>query len=59
MCAPVIEKDGVPFQTNISGKYRKCEESNCENYISCPYVRCPEHWSAISNARSEVHVYGQ
>jgi len=49
MIAPIIEKDGIKKQTNIIGLYRICEEPNCQTYISCPFVRCLEHWYALSS----------
>ena len=50
LIASIYKKSGFDVQMNINGKYRKCEESGCEIYITCPYVRCTKHWKAM------VHV---
>jgi hypothetical protein len=44
LIAPKYFKDGIMTSTNVTGKYRPCEEANCETYINCPYMRCNEHW---------------
>jgi len=32
-----------PNDINLYGYYRKCEETECPNFIKCPFVRCQEH----------------
>lgn len=54
MIAPIIETDGITKQTNIIGLYRRCEEPNCQTYITCPFVRCLEHWYALSSKVNTV-----
>ncbi len=47
----------TPKGTNITGKFRKCEEPDCEEYIMCPYVRCLKHWKAMRVDDSKIIVY--
>ena len=47
LIAPIKMVDGTLKQLNMSGKYRPCEEQGCGKYITCPYVRCKEHWYGL------------
>ena len=53
LISPMYNKNGNPTQTNILGKFRKCEQ--CETYVSCPYVTCFTHWTAMRN-KNEVDM---
>jgi hypothetical protein len=47
LVAPFYTKNGITTQANISGKYRKCQDPTCETYITCPYVNCFVHYTAL------------
>ena len=58
LISPYYKKDGMLVQSNVSGKYRKCEDTNCETYVSCPYVRCFAHWTAMRRkAETDMKEY--
>ena len=40
-------QDGMKKQKIMTGKYRLCEKTGCETYITCPYSTCIEHWKPM------------
>ncbi len=34
------QRNGKLGYLNIPGKYKPCEDINCDKYIMCPFVRC-------------------
>lgn len=48
----------TPHKTNITGRYRECEEPNCTTYIKCPYCFCLKHWVALTAERPDIEYKG-